>query len=145
MTDQNVTILLVEDDEVDVKSVQRGLKKLKVANAIRVARDGIEALEILRGENGREQLVEPYLILLDLNMPRMGGLEFLDVLREDEELSNSIVFVMTTSSADEDRVRAYDRNVAGYIAKANAGPSFIHAVEMLDHFWRIIEFPPPRG
>ena len=81
------------------------------------------------------------LILLDLNMPRMGGIEFLEELRLDPELSRALVFVMTTSEAEEDRMRAYDRNVAGYILKHRLGQGFIEAVTMLDHFWRVVEFP----
>jgi CheY-like chemotaxis protein len=136
-----VNILLVEDDEVDVTAVRRALKELKIANPLFRAADGIEALDMLRGTNGQAKLPRPYLILLDLNMPRMSGLEFLDALRKDEDLQRSIVFVMTTSAAEEDRVRAYDRCIAGYLLKHSAGHSFLDAMTMLEHYWRIVEFP----
>lgn len=136
-----VNILLVEDDEVDVMAVERALKELKIANPLHRAADGIDALEMLRGENGRKKLPRPYIVLLDLNMPRMSGLEFLDELRKDPGLQRSIVFVMTTSAAEEDRVRAYDKCISGYVLKHSAAHSFLDAVTMLEHYWRVIEFP----
>jgi CheY-like chemotaxis protein len=81
--------------------------------------------------------------MLDLNMPRMGGLEFLDELRADPGLGRSIVFVMTTSAAEEDRVRAYNKCIAGYVLKHSPAHTFLDAVTMLKHYWRIIEFPEP--
>jgi CheY-like chemotaxis protein len=135
-----VNLLLVEDDKVDVKAFKRALRDLRILNPLTVATDGMDALEILRGRNGIERLTRPYLILLDLNMPRMGGIEFLDELRNDPELSRSLVFVMTTSADEEDRFRAYDRHVAGYVLKHSAA-SFIDAVAMLGHYWRVIELP----
>ena len=136
-----VNILLVEDDEVDVMAVKRALKELKIANPVFRVADGIAALEILRGENGKEPMPHPFVILLDLNMPRMGGLEFLDVLRGDPVLQRSIVFVMTTSTAEDDRFRAYDRHIAGYVLKSSCARTFLEAVTMLEHYWRVIEFP----
>ena len=141
MTNKTVTFLVVEDDEVDIKALKRAFKKLHLANPILFASDGIEALEILRGENGQEKLDKPYLILLDLNMPRMNGIEFLDEVRKDAEHHGAIVFIMTTSSAEEDRIKAYNKNVAGYMLKSNAGDSFLNALSMLDHYWRVVEFP----
>jgi CheY-like chemotaxis protein len=136
-----VNILLVEDDEVDVMAVKRALRELKIANPLFRAADGIDGLEMLRGVNGKTRMPRPYVILLDLNMPRMGGLEFLDELRQDPDLQSSIVFVMTTSMAEEDRFRAYDKNIAGYVLKSTPAHSFIEAVIMLDHYWRVVEFP----
>jgi CheY-like chemotaxis protein len=136
-----VNILLVEDDDVDVMAVKRAFRELKIANPLFEARDGVEALEMLRGAGGRAPLPHPLVILLDLNMPRMGGLEFLDELRKDAELHRSIVFVMTTSAAEEDRVRAYDRNVAGYVLKHSPGHSFMDAISMIEHYWRVVELP----
>ena len=136
-----VTILLVDDDEIDAMAIKRSFRDLKIANPIVQAHDGIEALDRLRGENGREKLPSPGLVLLDLNMPRMGGLEFLDELRGDPLLRRTIVFVMTTSADEEDRIRAYDKNVAGYVLKHRPGQSFLDAIGMLHHYWRVIEFP----
>jgi CheY-like chemotaxis protein len=129
-----VNILLVDDDEVDVQGLKRAFKKSKIGNPITVARDGIEALEILRGENGRERL-------LDLNMPRMNGIEFLEAVRADEGLRSAVVFMITTSKADEDRMRAYGHNVAGYIVKRDPANTFMEAVALLEHYWKVVEFP----
>ena len=139
MATKTVTILLVEDDEVDIKGIQRALRKHKVVNPMIVVNDGVEALEVLRRAD--HHTLRPYLILLDINMPRMNGIEFLREVRNDPQLRDSIVFVLTTSRADEDRFEAYHLNVAGYIVKADAGSGFMNAVDMLDRYWKIVEFP----
>ena len=141
MSEKTVNILLVEDDEVDVMGVRRAFQKMRIANPIRVAHNGIEGLAILRGEGGREPMPRPFLILLDLNMPRMNGIEFLTELRADPELKGCIVFVLTTSKDQEDLVAAYDLNVAGYIVKSTISRDFLNLVDMLDHYWKVIEFP----
>lgn len=137
----DVSVLLVEDDEVDRQVVKRAFRQLKIANPVYEARDGLEALSMLRGQDGYVRVQAPYMILLDLSMPRMDGLEFLAALREDEELDTSIVFVLTTSKADEDRTAAYKQHVAGYIVKSDFGNEFMKIVEMIDHYWRVIVFP----
>jgi len=136
-----VNLLLVEDDEVDIQGMKRAFAKSRIGNPITVARDGIEALEFLRGENGRPKLPKPHLILLDLNMPRMNGLEFLEVIRADEDLKRSVVFMITTSKAEEDKTRAYDQHVAGYIVKQDPANTFMQAVALMEHYWKIVEFP----
>ncbi len=141
MTYKEVKILLVEDDEIDVLATKKALRDLKIANPLLEAQNGIEALNLLRGENGTKKLLQPYIILLDLNMPQMGGLEFLDNIRHDEELKSSIVFVMSTSEAEADIWAAYEQNIAGYIVKSNTKDSFQNAMSMLEHYWRIIEMP----
>ncbi len=142
MEDTAITLLLVDDDDVDVEAVQRALKHARIANPVVRARDGVEALDILRGTGGQEQITSPYLILLDLQMPRMNGFQVLEQIREDERLRTSVVFVLTTSQAERDRLKAYEQHVAGYIAKSNAGADFSNLVEMLRMYWRIVEFPP---
>ena len=137
-----VHILLVEDDEIDARAVLRGLRKCHIGNETTVAKDGIEALQLLRGEEGRTRIPRPYLILLDLNMPRMNGLEFLQEIREDPELENSIVFVLTTSDDDRDIVAAYGSHVAGYVLKSEAGDDFLKLVQMLEKFVITVHFPP---
>ena len=136
-----VNLLLVDDDDVDVLGLKRAFTKSKIANPITVARDGIEALEILRGQNGRAKLAKPHLILLDLNMPRMNGLEFLEAVRADDALKTAVVFIVTNSKAEEDKARAYGHNVAGYIVKQDPANTFMQAVSMLEHYWRVVEFP----
>ncbi len=137
-----VHVLLVEDNDVDREAVRRAFDRHRIANPIHIAVDGVEGLEILRGTNNQRKLPRPYLILLDINMPRMSGIEMLHELRADPELHDSIVFVLTTSKSDEDKMAAYGANVAGYILKSDVGAGFIGLVGLLDHYWRIVEFPP---
>ena len=134
-------LLHVEDDDLCIMGLVRAFRHAKIANPISFVHDGIDALDVLRGTNCRERLPRPYLILLDLNMPRMGGIEFLNELRKDEDLKKSIVFVMTTSDADEDKVKAYNLGVAGYILKTNPANVFLEATALLDTYWRVVEFP----
>ena len=130
-------ILLVEDDDIDALSVIRAFSRLKIANPIVRAKDGIEALEILKNQENEH----PYLILLDLNMPRMGGLELLNTLRNDPSLETSVVFVLTTSKDDEDKLAAYKQHIAGYIVKEKLDDGFEDLVKLLDHYWRLVELP----
>lgn len=134
---KHATILLVEDDDIDAMIIERAFKKLKIINPMVRAKDGIIALELLK--NGT--VAKPYLMLLDLNMPRMGGLELLTELRKDEYLRNSVVFVLTTSKDDEDKLAAYDKNIAGYILKEKLQDGFEELVKLLDHYWRLVELP----
>lgn len=134
---KHVTILLVEDDDVDAMSVERAFKKLKIINPIVRAKDGTIALKLLK----EGTVSKPYIMLLDLNMPRMGGLELLTEVRKDEGLKNSIVFVLTTSKDDEDKLAAYDQNIAGYIVKEKLQHGFDELVKLLDHYWRLVELP----
>ncbi len=140
-TPNEVTILIIDDDMIDVESIKRAIKKLRISNPVIVACDGIEALQVLRGQNGHERLEEPYLIILDINMPRMNGLEFLSVLRDDRELNRAVIFVHTTSDNSRDQSAAYDKNIAGYILKTDLAGSLDDALRMLERYWRIIEFP----
>ena len=135
-------ILLVEDDEIDAEAVQRALTKQRIVNPVVRAKDGLAALECLRGQNDNPPLERPFLILLDLNMPRMNGVEFLKELRGDRDFHDSIVFVLTTSDSDRDKVAAYEQNVAGYIVKSHAGEDFISVMGLVEHYWRYVEFPP---
>ncbi len=134
---EQVTFLIVDDDEVAVMAIQRALKKLRLVNPVKIARDGQEALDLLRGKNS-VAIKRPYIILLDLNMPRMGGLEFLAEVREDVELSNSVVFVLTTSDAPTDIASAFDHKIAGYIVKESAFDTVKAAIEMLGAYMEIV-------
>jgi CheY-like chemotaxis protein len=134
-------LLHVEDDDLCLMGLARAFKAAKIANPIYFAHDGIEALEMLRGTNDRARLPRPFIVLLDLNMPRMDGIEFLTEVRKDEELKKSIVFIMTTSNADEDKVAAYNLGAAGYILKSNPANAFLEATALLDTYWRVVEFP----
>ncbi len=139
--DDEVHVLLLEDDELDVRAVRRAFEKNGITNDLTVATNGIEGLQILRGEGGRRPLPRPYLILLDINMPRMNGLQFLEELRLDPVLRDSIVFVLTSSEADRDIVAAYAQNIAGYIVKRDVGEGFLRLVQLLNSFRITIRFP----
>jgi len=141
MTEKTINILLIEDDEVDVMNVKRAFQKNNLNNPIQHAGNGIEALDLLRGQNGQTQIELPRIILLDLNMPKMGGIEFLHELRKDENLKNISVFVMTTSNEDKDKVDAYNLNVAGYILKPLSMENFVSAVSILKNYWILCEYP----
>ena len=141
MFHNQVQVLLVDDDDVDVDVVKRGFQKHKIANPIVVAQDGIEAIDILRGTEDRQPLPRPYVILLDLNMPRMNGIEFLTTLRQDPKLRDSIVFVLTTSENESDMLQAYRAHVAGYMVKSQVGPSFKKAIDMLSQYWTVVVLP----
>ena len=132
-------ILLVEDDEVDIMNVKRAFRKNNLKNPLMVAKNGIEALEMLRGENGKEKIAGPTIILTDINMPRMNGIEFMRELRKDEELKALRVFVLTTSDDDRDKLDAYNLNVAGYILKPLSFDRFVEAVATLNQYWELCE------
>ncbi len=138
-----VNILLVEDDEIDRKAFLRAVHKIKIGNPVICARDGVEAWDILNGENGHEPLPRPNLIILDINMPRMNGLELLQKIRKDANLRDMIVFVLTTSNDEQDIFDAYNLNVAGYMLKSDMGSSFIKSVQLVEMYWKVIEFPTP--
>nr|WP_310589968.1 response regulator [Dyadobacter diqingensis] len=134
-----MTILLVEDDEVDIMNVKRAFKKNNISNPLVVAHNGLEALEVLRSP--ATDAPKPRIILLDLNMPKMGGIEFLKEIRQDPELSSLSVFVMTTSNEDGDKIDAFNLNVAGYILKPLSMDRFIAAVSTLNSYWTLCEYP----
>lgn len=119
MSDVMASILLIEDDEVDVEAIQRLFAWRNIANPLYVASDGEAALRLLHGE-GDAVVQQPCVILLDLNLPRMNGIEFLDELRRDEKVKDSVVFVLTTSNRDYDRVVTSSKYVAGYLVKGEA-------------------------
>ena len=137
-----LNILLVEDDSVDVMNVQRAFVKNNITNPLHIAFNGVEALNMLRGSNGKPKLnPAPRIILLDINMPKMNGLEFLRELRNDDDLKSVSVFVMTTSNDDQDKIEAYNLNVAGYILKPLSFEKFVNAVAVLNSYWKLCEQP----
>lgn len=138
MAERVLNILLVEDDEVDVMNVRRAFEKNKILNPLFVAGDGLQALEMLRNGDvpaGRR------IILLDLNMPRMNGLEFLKELRADPALGLTPVVVLTTSNAEYDRINAYNLNVAGYLLKPVTFTNFVEVMAALNKYWTLVELP----
>jgi CheY-like chemotaxis protein len=137
MDTRELHILLVDDDDVDVMNVQRAFEKNRITNPVHVANNGIEALKLLRdGTVGPRRLV-----LLDLNMPRMNGIEFLREVRADEQLQALCVVVLTTSNAERDKVEAYKLNVAGYLLKPVTFTSFVDVMAALNKYWTLVEMP----
>ena len=140
-TPNPIRILLVEDDDGDAKAVVRTFEKARIANPIVRALDGIEAMAILKGTDNRPKLESPYLLLVDLNMPRMDGILLVTAIREDPELHDTIIFMLTTSNRAEDKQAAYSLNVTGYILKEKAGEDFLKLFSLVDTYWRIVEMP----
>ena len=133
-----LNILLVEDDQVDVMNVRRAFEKNRITNPLWVASDGVEALELLdRDEVPKGRL----LVLLDLNMPRMNGIELLRKVRARDDLKHLPVVVLTTSNDERDRIEAYNLNVAGYILKPVTFVSFVEAMATLNKYWTLVELP----
>ena len=140
MSEKSISILLVEDDEVDIMNVKRAFKKNNISSPLFTAKNGLEALDMLKGRNGKEKIdPRPGVVLLDINMPRMNGIEFLQEIRKDKHLKSLTVFVMTTSNIDSDKIEAYRLNVAGYILKPLSFQRFMKAVKTLDKYWNLIE------
>lgn len=133
-----LNILLVEDDQVDVMNVRRAFERNRITNPLFVARDGIDALEMLR--SGRVPLARR-IVLLDLNMPRMTGIEFLRELRKDHGLMHTPVVVLTTSNDDRDKIEAYNLNVAGYLVKPVTFINFVELMATLNKYWMLVELP----
>lgn len=129
------SILLVEDDDVDAMAVERAFKKANIANPLFKAKSCMEALEILRGA----EIQRPIVVLLDLNMPKMGGLEFLDLLRADPILKPIPVVVLTSSTDGQDVWKAYNKHVSGYMTKSLDMDDFIEKMVAFKTYWNLCE------
>ncbi len=138
MTTKPLNIVLVEDDDVDVMNVQRAFEKAKISTPLFRAADGVEALDLLRNPTTPS---ERRLVLLDLNLPRMNGIEFLRELRSDALLRRTPVVVLTTSDDEQDKQGAFDLNVAGYLLKPSTFSSFVDLMSALEHYWAQAELP----
>ncbi|MBI5816010.1 MAG: response regulator [Nitrospinae bacterium] len=144
----DLPILLVEDDVVDVKTVKRAFKENRITNPLYIAGNGEEALAFLRREgqfNNPEAAPRPGIILLDLNMPVMNGIEFLKVVKADEDLKRIPVIVLTTSKEENDRVNSYNLSVAGYIIKPVEFDKFVEAVKTIKLYWSLSLLPDNGG
>jgi CheY-like chemotaxis protein len=138
VTDKMLNILLVEDDQVDVMNVKRAFDKNRITNPLYVATNGLEALEMLRSNAVPH---ERRIIMLDLNMPKMTGIEFLRELRADPALSGTPVVVLTTSNDERDKIDAYNLNVAGYLLKPVTFINFVEVMAALNKYWTLVELP----
>lgn len=137
-----VKILLVEDDDVDAESVVRGLARADIHNPLVRARDGVDAMDTLLGTNGKQRLEPPYLLLIDITMPRLDGLGLIRKIRSNRKLKRTIIFVLTTSDSERDCAAAYDAHVAGYILKSSSPEHYAALSRMLDYFLSIVSPPP---
>lgn len=135
-------ILLVEDDEVDTEYMLRSLQRYGNRVKVVVAQNGLEALAILYGRHHTQQVEHPCLIVTDLNMPQMSGLELLQALRQDANLRHVVVYVVTSSNLDTDKRAAYEYQVAGYLLKAKLDQYLPQFFQLLDFYYALNEFPP---
>lgn len=140
MKSHSANVLVVDDDEVDRLAIVRCLRKHGFGGKVHESRDGHEALAILRGDGGK-RLEPPYIVLLDLCMPRMDGVEFLEEIRRSEGLESTVVFVLTTSRAPSDLARCYEHKVAGYIVKSASPEVFLKTMNMIKTYCETNEFP----
>ena len=129
------SILLIEDDIVDVMSVKRALKDINVTNPLYHVENGVKALEFLRDK----EKPRPTIILLDLNMPKMGGIEFLSVMKKDEKIRRIPVIILTTSQAEYDKIQSYDLGVAGYMIKPVDYQQFMEVIRAMCMYWTLSE------
>ena len=136
-----INILLIEDDDVDVMNVQRAFKKGDITSSLFIARDGLEGLEMLRGNSTIPSVIPKgqRLILLDVHLPKMSGIEFLQALRDDPNLRRIPVVMLTTSNEEGDRFNAYNLNVAGYILKSLPFAAFVDMMATVNKYWSLCE------
>ncbi|GAK57675.1 response regulator receiver protein [Candidatus Vecturithrix granuli] len=130
-------ILLVEDDQVDAMTVKRSLREINVTNHLLIAGNGEQGLQFLRNQDQEK----PCIILLDLNMPKMNGIEFLQIVKNDKRLKRIPVVVLTTSRNEQDRVESFDLGVAGYMVKPVDYQQFVDVVKTINLYWTLSEFP----
>lgn len=142
MLDKSAPIMLVDDDRIDIMTMQRIFKEQDIKNPLYVAHNGKEAIDFLTGNNGQKKLNPlPKIILLDINMPKMNGIEFLAQLRSHVELKPIHVFILTTSDDKNDINAAHEFNVAGYLVKSIDTAEFSKKIAALKQYWSIIEMP----
>lgn len=130
-------VLLVEDDSVDAMTVKRAFKDLKIANQMVHTLNGEEALKYLKNHENKK----PCIILLDLNMPRMNGIEFMQVAKADDKLKEIPIVVLTTSQENRDKAESFRLGVAGYMLKRIDYKEFVEMIRVVCHYWTLSEFP----
>lgn len=138
---QDMNIFVVEDNDLDVELLRRGLKKLGATGTLVRAKDGVHALELLTEDITTQSLPHPFVIFLDINMPRMNGHEFLKSLREISDLKHMQVIVFTTSDSPDDVMQAHQHHASGYLVKPHSSAELLAALETVQGFWRICEHP----
>jgi CheY-like chemotaxis protein len=138
-----IEILLAEDNPGDVKLTQKALEKGKIQNTLHIVNDGVEAMAFLRKEGEYADAPRPDLILLDLNMPRMGGREVLEALDEEPSLGRIPVVILTSSEAEQDIIDSYDRHANAYLTKPINFEGFVDIVRRIEEFWLTVVKQPP--
>ncbi len=141
MKKQQFSLLVVEDDDVDVMNIKRALKKNELDLPFDRAANGLEALEILNQKFQVNGNLDKMVILLDLNMPKMNGIEFLQALRNDDRFRALPVVVLTTSAQQQDLEAAYNLNVAGYIVKPVEFYRFVEVMKVVSCYWSLCAMP----
>ncbi len=137
-----VPVMLVEDDEVDIQNLKRAFNKLHIAQRLYIAKDGNEAMDKLLGRSNQIKLNPlPKIILLDINLPKINGLEFLEELRNSPEFNSILVYILTTSNHEKDKLAAYRCHIAGYILKPMELTQYMNTINLLTQYWDLLEFP----
>lgn len=129
--------MLIEDDDVDVMTVNRALRDSKVTNQLVPIGNGEEAIEYLRDESA----AKPGIILLDLNMPKMDGAEFLKIVKADKTLKKIPVVILTTSNSDQDVIETFELGAAGYMVKSVDYEKFVEIIRAIDQYWTLSKLP----
>jgi CheY-like chemotaxis protein len=142
MAMQPLQIRLVEEDDVDVKVLLRGFQRQGCPPKVTVVHDGLEALEALRGREGQNPPRRPHLIITDLNLPRMNGLQRIQALHQDRLLRRSIIFVLSSSALDVDTAAAYNQHIAGYLLKSNLKEQAAGLLKLIESYRELVAFPP---
>lgn len=137
MRKEKKPVLLVEDDQVDAMTVKRAFKEINVKNRLEIVNNGVEALSYLRNSENEK----PCVVLLDLNMPKMNGIEFLRAVKQDRRLRKIPVIVLTTSEEERDRVNSFDLGVAGYMVKPVDYKKFVDVVQTISLYWTLSKLP----
>ena len=140
--DKSIHFMIIDDDVIDIKDMQRTFKKNNIDNPLHIATNGLEALNKLLGLNGEKKIMPtPQIIILDINMPKMNGIEFMKNIRANKQLKSLLIFIFTTSNSEKDKMEAYNLNVAGYIVKPFQVSQFMEIISSLHRYWNLLEFP----
>jgi chemotaxis family two-component system response regulator Rcp1 len=140
---KHIEILLIEDSPADILLTREAFEESRILNTLHVAEDGVQAMDFLRKRGAHASAPRPDLILLDLNLPRKNGREVLAEIKADPDLKKIPIVVLTTSSAEEDVLKAYDLNANCYVVKPVGFDNFMQAMQSIRHFWfSVVTLPP---
>ncbi|MDZ7723772.1 MAG: response regulator [candidate division KSB1 bacterium] len=133
----NRDVLLLEDDRVDAMTIERVFKQLGIPNCVVFCTDGVEGVEYLNENRG----TLPAIVLLDINMPRMNGIEFLRFIRNDPDFRKLPVVILTTSTEEQDKIESFELGISGYMVKPVDYDKFVEMIQVIIKYWRLSEFP----